>query len=59
MFYNLERAKSGNGDVKMFVASAYLKPALPRILPAATFPSVVARVANGQPLSIPKTKRQW
>lgn len=53
--FKLEKARKKNIDVAMFVLSAYLKPALPKRLPATTMAALVATVAWGKPITRPKT----
>jgi hypothetical protein len=54
VFFKVEKAKSKDFDVAMFVVSAYEKPDLPRRLPKITFATLISKTANGQPIMRPK-----
>lgn len=47
VLFKLEKARKAHLDVAMFVVSAYLKPALPKRLPATTFSALIGTVAAG------------
>src|SRR6185503_13627144 len=49
VFFNVERAKSNEFDVAMFVVSAYEKPELPLRLPKITFATLISKTAAGLP----------
>lgn len=57
--YTIRKSNKADCDVVMFVVSAYLKPSLPKQLSALTFPTLVATVANGVPVTKPSTRVAW
>lgn len=54
IFFNVQKAKSKEFDVAMFVVSAYEKPNLPRKLPTITFATLIAKTSRGEPVYRPK-----
>ena len=54
VFFNLERARTGPADAKMFVVSAYEKPNLPSRLPKITFATLVSKTVSGANITRPK-----
>jgi hypothetical protein len=56
VFFNLERARQRRDgvDVRMFVVSAYRKPALPENLPVVYFSTLAAKVARGEEIKRPR-----
>lgn len=54
VFFSMTRAKRPPVDARMFVVSAYAKPALPRRLPSISFATLVAKTARGEVIKRPQ-----
>ena len=54
VFFSMVRAKRPPVDTRMFVVSAYAKPALPKRLPSISFATLVAKTARGETIKRPQ-----
>jgi len=53
IFFNVEKARSKEFDVAMFVVSAYEKPNLPKNLPKITFATLIGKTSRGERMTRP------
>lgn len=54
IFFDVEKARRKGVDVMVFVDSAYMKPNLPKKLPAIGFAKLLEKTAKGQAVTRPK-----
>lgn len=54
IFFDVEKARQKGVDVMVFVDSAYMKPNLPKKIPAIGFAKLLEKTAKGEPITRPK-----